>query len=83
MLGFKPDPEYVEKLKLSAEAHRNHKQGLRERKRKKGLRELYADADDTFAFTAGYTPGGVPYGVTWEEMGEEPADLEEGVKRNV
>ena len=25
---------------------------------------------DTFAFIAGYTSGGVPYGVTWEEMEE-------------
>ena len=29
-----------------------------------------SDSDDTFAFIAGYTPGGVPYGVTWEELGE-------------
>ena len=26
------------------------------------------DSDDTFAFIAGYTSGGVPYGITWEEM---------------
>ena len=25
--------------------------------------------DGTFAFIAGYTPGGAPYGVTWEEVG--------------
>lgn len=28
--------------------------------------------DDTFFYIAGYTSGGAPYGVTWEEMGLEP-----------
>jgi len=28
---------------------------------------------DTFAFIAGYTPGGFPYGTTWEELGIDPA----------
>ena len=23
-----------------------------------------------FAFIAGYTPGGIPYGITWEEQAE-------------
>lgn len=34
--------------------------------------------DDTFYYIAGYTSGGVPYGVTWEEMGLTPdmADFE-------
>ena len=27
-----------------------------------------------FFFIAGHTPGGAPYGVTWEEMGLEPFD---------
>jgi len=26
------------------------------------------DGDDEFAFIAGYTEGGAPYGITWEEM---------------
>ena len=30
---------------------------------------MYSDMDGTFAFIAGYTPGGAPYGVTWEEVG--------------
>ena len=28
------------------------------------------DSDENFAFIAGYTSGGFPYGVTWEEMEE-------------
>ena len=30
--------------------------------------------DDRFFFIAGYTSGGAPYGVTWEEMGMNPYD---------
>ena len=29
----------------------------------------YPDMDGTFSYIAGYTPGGAPYGVTWEEVG--------------
>lgn len=31
--------------------------------------ELYSDMDGSFAFISGYTHGGAPYGVTWEEVG--------------
>lgn len=27
--------------------------------------QMYSDMDGTFAFIAGYTPGGAPYGITW------------------
>ena len=40
--------------------------------------ELYSDMNGTFAFIAGYTPGGAPYGVTWEQVGidsELPFDV--------
>ena len=40
--------------------------------------------NDDFYFIAGYTSGGAPYGLTWEEMGlkpyeafKEPGDSEE------
>lgn len=42
--------------------------------------ESILEQDDTFFFIAGYTAGGAPYGVTWEEMGlnpwQEPEDEE-------
>lgn len=58
------------------------KKQQRRAKRKKEAREkLTADEilqDDRFFFIAGYTSGGAPYGVTWEEMGLEPwEDLKE------
>ena len=51
-------------------------------KRKKETRDNLAKEeilqDDRFFFIAGYTSGGAPYGVTWEEMGLQPwEDLKE------
>ena len=39
---------------------------------KKAVEASPLDQDDTFFFIAGYTSGGAPYGVTWEEMGLDP-----------
>ena len=33
---------------------------------------VISEQDDHFFFIAGYTPGGAPYGVIWEEMGLKP-----------
>lgn len=38
----------------------------------KSLDPQIVDQDDRFFYIAGYTSGGAPYGVTWEEMGLEP-----------
>ena len=45
----------------------------KEQRRQMVLDELYGEScDDRFAFIAGYTSGGAPYGTTWEEMGIDP-----------
>ena len=45
------------------------------------LAEMYEDYDDRFAFIAGYTDGGAPFGVMWEEVGIDPGlPFEEKVK---
>jgi len=49
----------------------------KERKKRERLQELYKDSNDTFAYIAGYTSWGFPYGVTWEEIGEEPPNFED------
>lgn len=49
----------------------------RKRRKKKKLQEsqaLASEQDDTFFFIAGYTSGGAPYGITWEQMGMDPYD---------
>ena len=53
----------------------------REAKERERLAELYEDCDDRFAFIAGYTDGGAPFGVMWEEVGIDPElPFEEKVK---
>lgn len=36
------------------------------------LAERFPDSDDRFFYIVGYTSGGAPYGVTWEDMGLRP-----------
>lgn len=48
---------------------RNHKSGKSKKIQEDYISDLYSDMDGTFAYIAGYTPGGAPYGVTWEEVG--------------
>lgn len=65
MLGVNLDPSYVANLKQSLENQ------TKSRKRKKEDRTVDASnsySNETFAYIAGYTPAGVPYGITWEEM---------------
>ena len=55
------------------------KRDLRRKRREKRKQEQMIqntdiDQDDTFFFIAGYTSGGAPYGLTWEEMGLNPDD---------
>lgn len=66
-----------EKLAALQRAEQLRLQALRRKREEKKLQAVedsYPDSDDTFFFIAGYTSGGAPYGVTWEEMGMEPWD---------
>ena len=56
--------DYVENEKKTAESK---KQAM-----KNHAVENNTCQDDTFFYIVGYTSGGAPYGVTWEEMGLEP-----------
>jgi hypothetical protein len=50
---------------------------------KKRAPELFIEleSDDHFAYIAGYTSGGAPYGITWEE--QEEIDLRAAAKKSV
>jgi len=73
-IGYEFQPGYVDNL-LKAEAVRIEQ--LKAKKEGKRLTEEHNDwQDDRFYFIAGYTSGGAPYGVTWEEMGLEPYENE-------
>jgi hypothetical protein len=49
----------------------------RNRKSKKGTSDsrIEPDSDENFAFIAGYTSGGAPYGLTHEEMAEPEKEI--------
>ena len=72
MLGVDFDRDYVERA-TAAEMIRREQ--LAENKREREEQEWiakHADQSDQFFYIAGYTSGGSPYGVTWEEMGLKP-----------
>jgi len=71
MLGYKIDLEYKKNLRQSEEAKRKEKEKQKKIKDKERLEMDYSDSDETFCFIAGYTLGGVPFGVTWEEIGKQ------------
>jgi len=67
MLGHRLDQDYVEHL-IQAETMQ-----LEQLRRQKEEKVEPPDLqNDMFYFIAGYTSGGAPYGVTWDEMDLEP-----------
>ena len=65
-IGYEFKPGYVDSL-LKSEAARIEQ--LKAKKAEKRLAEEQDDEqDDRFYYIAGYTSGGAPYGLTWEEM---------------
>jgi hypothetical protein len=79
MLGVKLDPEYVQKVRSSEQSRIEARRRERERRKAAAVPvEFDGDSDETFAYIAGYTGWGFPYGITWEELEEregEPWEL--------
>lgn len=65
-------PEKLMAMKQAEQARQEKKRQQREQRKYQEILDRYPDADDRFYYIAGYTSGGAPYGVTWEEMGMEP-----------
>lgn len=77
ILGVKIDEERERQVKATLEGRIRARQQKRLLQEQEKLSQVYSDSDDTFAFIAGYTSGGLPYGVTWEERvqkTQEPAE---------
>ena len=71
-LGINYTQEQLDQIKRSEEQRLRQKRLEREAKAQREAEELYEDCDGRFAFIAGYTSGGAPYGVQWEEVGIDP-----------
>jgi hypothetical protein len=62
------DPEWVKQLNQLLEGH--HQARAQQRKSaRKPIPDPF-DGNECFAFIAGYTENGVPFGVTWDEWKE-------------
>ena len=80
MLGVSLTKEQIDREKVAVKAYQDiqrakkaKRKRLREQKRmQKDIPVFHEDQDETFYYIAGYTSGGAPYGVTWEEMGISP-----------
>ncbi|MBB6672245.1 hypothetical protein [Cohnella nanjingensis] len=79
ILGVPLSDEAVRNARVSAQAAVKAKQARkdkRQRLQEQGqLSHIVQWSDETYAFIAGYTEWGFPYGITWEEM-EQFADQE-------
>ena len=80
MLGVSLTKEQIAREKAAVRACQNI-QRAKKAKRKKSREQkriqkdnpvFHEDQDDMFYYIAGYTSGGAPYGVTWEEMELKP-----------
>ena len=81
-LGVNYTQEQLDNIKQAEEERLKQKRLQKEKKKREKYETIYEDCDDRFAFIAGYTSGGAPYGTTWEEMGIDPElPFEEKVER--
>jgi hypothetical protein len=81
MLGVKIDSQYQEKVLESVRAQTETKKRKRLPKNIEEV-ELPFDQDENFAYIAGYTSGGFPYGVTWEEWEELSSSELNGIEHS-
>ena len=68
----KPKVKKTEAEKLAIKRARRRAKKKKLKAQQERLNDLPDWQDDRFFFIAGYTSGGAPYGVTWEEMGLNP-----------
>jgi len=70
LIGIEISEEYENQLRQSIEALKKQRQFRKDKKEQELDSLLRFNSDENFAFIAGYTSGGFPYGITHEEMEE-------------
>ena len=73
ILGVKLDQQYIDQVLKSASdlIIARQKQKIAKQKKQQELDDLLCDSDEEYYYIAGYTSGGFPYGVKWEELTQE------------
>ena len=72
ILGVKIDPERENRIKASIEACAAARKRRQQSRAQAALDEIPANADENFAYIAGYTAGGAPYGIPLEDFETRP-----------
>ncbi len=65
--GVKFDPDWIKQLMRSLEGHYRARAQRRAMNAQRNVQEAESESNEYFAYIAGYTEGGTPFGVTWEE----------------
>lgn len=66
------DPEELTAMKQAEIQRREKRKQDREKRRLQEFYDSFPASDNRFYCIIGYTSGGAPYGITWEEMGFAP-----------
>lgn len=72
-------PEKLETMKHAELQRREKRRQEREKKQLQAFYDSFPASDSRFYYIAGYTSGGAPYGVTWEEIGFAPWENPDGL----
>ena len=72
LLGVTVDHEYESQVRRTVDGLAASRQRKKLKRASVDPQESTTDCDDTFAYIAGYTSGGMPFGVTWEELDQNP-----------
>ena len=72
LLGIKIEQSYIDAVKASIAENQKRKAEKKQKQRQNST----VISDERFAFIAGYTSWGFPYGITWEEMEDEESEDE-------
>lgn len=83
MLGYSYSEAYKQKLRDDEVQQQQVAEKRKADKKRKQMEDVFSevDSDETFAFIAGYTSGGAPFGITWEEWEQE--ELDDDLKKAV
>ncbi len=71
--GVRIDPVEADRVNRKVAHQQRQRAARRREKLNKQPEQLLVESDERFADIVGRTAWGFPFGVTWEEMGEEPA----------
>ena len=84
MLGYEIDPEYKNQILRQEEAKQKAAEKRKAQETRKKAEDEYfnPDQDENFYYIAGYTSGGAPFGVTWEEYERDIKEQEDGEDEN-